>query len=140
MAQENDGEIRPNRGFSVMAYWPLANVCFVYLAITVVYSLWVPAWEANDELDHVANIEHILEHGELIPLRTFNWHETHQPPLYYLATAAWQRIIGIPAFEVVSPAGLVGSGAVKPHLFYTHVYSPEECEAAVALHKLRFSS
>lgn len=121
--------------------WPLIVICLLYLGLTALYSLWTPAWEANDELDHVANIEHILQHGELIPLRSSFRHETHQPPLYYLLCGGWQRLLGIPAFSPVPPSGRTGPMvSTQPHLFYTHAYSPEEHDAAVALHKLRLLS
>ena len=121
--------------------WPLIAICLLYLGLTALYSLLTPAWEANDELDHVANIEHILQHGKLIPLRSSFWHETHQPPLYYLLCAGWQRLLGIPPFSPVPPSGRTGPMlSTDPHLFFTHAYSPEEHDAAVALHKLRLLS
>ena len=124
-----------------MVSWPLIAICFLYLGLTALYSLWTPAWEANDELDHVANIEHILLYGELIPLRTAAWHETHQPPLYYVLCAGWQRLLGIPGFSPVPPTERVDSTDWnRRRWFYTHVYSREEHDAAVALHKLRLLS
>src|SRR5437867_858743 len=80
-------------------HWPLSVICLLYLGLTTLYSLWTPAWEANDEPDHVANVEYFFQHREIIPLRSEFWHETHQPPLYYVLCATWQRFLGIPAFS-----------------------------------------
>lgn len=113
-----------------------------YLLITVASGYLVPPWEANDELDHVANIEFILKEKRLVPLRLENWHETHQPPLYYLAGAAWQRLLGVPAFEPIAPPRTTGTmTAPNLQLAYVHSsYTPEQRAAAVALHKLRLLS
>ena len=113
-----------------------------YLLITVAYSRLVPAYEANDEIDHVANIEFILQHKRLYPLRLEHWHETHQPPLYYLLGAAWQRLLGIPAFKPVAPTRSTGTmTGPRPQLAYDHSsYTEEQRTAAVALYKLRLVS
>ena len=70
----------------------------VYLALALPYSLLTRAWEANDELDHAAYIEYIVRHGALPQISGLNGHESHQPPLYYLLAAAWQKLLGIPSF------------------------------------------
>jgi hypothetical protein len=76
----------------------------VYLLLTASYSFMIPAWEANDELDHVANIQYEVEHfGSFMPIAYGQWHETHQPPLYYWIGAAWQRMLRIPAFTISFP-------------------------------------
>src|ERR1044072_4262643 len=90
--------------------WPLGVICFVYLGLTILYSLCTPAWETNDELDHLANVEFLLRFGKSIPLKTEPWHETHQPPLYYVLCAGWQRLLRIPDFEPIEPA------FIKEHL------------------------
>jgi dolichyl-phosphate-mannose-protein mannosyltransferase len=120
---------------------PLLFVCLAYLMITLAYSLLIPAWEANDEADHVANAQYIVEHGKLPPLRWQSWHETHQPPLYYIIAAAWQRALGIAPFthELPPPLGLPLTGP-DPHLWFSHVYSPEQRLDALAVHKLRLVS
>lgn len=119
----------------------LALVCAGYVAFAAAYSRLVPAWEANDEMDHVANVEHILAHRELVPLRLAPWHETHQPPLYYIVVALWQRALGIPAFTPTEPAqlGLPKHGAY-PQLTYTHAYTKAEKKMAKAVHQLRHLS
>jgi hypothetical protein len=113
-----------------------------YLLITVAYGRLVPAFEANDEIDHVANIEFILEQKRLYPLRLENWHETHQPPLYYLLGAVWQRLLGIPVFKPVAPTRTIETmTGPRPQLAYDHSsYTEEQRTAAVALYKLRLVS
>lgn len=121
--------------------WLLPLVCLAYLVITCAYSRWVPAWEANDEMDHVVNIEHILEHRELVPLRLGTWHETHQPPLYYIAAAVWQSALGIPPFTPAEPAQLgLPKVGVNPQLTYTHAYTKPQKKMAKAVHQLRHLS
>ena len=71
----------------------------VYLALALPYSLLTRAWEANDELDHATYIEYIVRHGGLPRISALNGHESHQPPLYYLLAAGWQKLLGIPAFN-----------------------------------------
>lgn len=113
-----------------------------YLLITVAYGRLVPAYEANDEIDHIANIEFILQHKLLYPLHLENWHETHQPPLYYLVGAAWQRLLGVPAFKPVAPTRRTGTmTGPRPQLAYDHsFYTDEQRIAVVALYKLRLLS
>lgn len=119
----------------------LAGICAAYLIITSAYSLLVPAWETNDEMDHVANIEYMLEHRKLVPLRLEAWHETHQPPLYYALAALWQAAFGIEPFTPAEPRklGLPMVGPV-PQLAYVHDYTPEQRGAAAVVHRLRFLS
>jgi Dolichyl-phosphate-mannose-protein mannosyltransferase len=121
---------------------PLFLIVAGYLLITVAYGRLLPAFEANDEIDHVANIEFILQHKRLYPLRLENWHETHQPPLYYLLGAAWQRFLGIPAFKPVAPTRTTGTmTGPRPQLAYDHsAHTEEQRTAAVALYKLRLVS
>jgi hypothetical protein len=120
---------------------PLLFVCLGYLAITLAYSLLIPAWEGNDEADHVANAQYIVEHGKFVPLRWQRWHETHQPPLFYIVAAAWQRALGIAplTLELPPPQGLPLTGP-DPHLWFSHVYTPEQRLDALAVHKLRLLS
>src|SRR5262245_27222355 len=61
----------------------LTTICALYLAIAASYSLMIPAWESNDETDHVTYIQHILAHAALPRIASAYGHESHQPPLYY---------------------------------------------------------
>jgi hypothetical protein len=119
----------------------LLVVCLGYLAITLAYSFLIPAWEGNDEADHVANAQYIVERGQLVPLRWQRWHETHQPPLYYVVAAVWQRTLGIaPLTHELPPTQNLPLTGPDPHLWYSHVYTPEQRLDALGVHKLRLIS
>lgn len=125
--------VRPHRGVIAIAV--------MYLIVAGAYSRLTGAWEANDEMHHVANTEYILQHRELFPLRFGSWHETHQPPLYYLIAALWQRSLGIPGFRPEDPEPTRPTVNDDPVLVYTHRYNDRaERAAAKAVHKLRFLS
>jgi 4-amino-4-deoxy-L-arabinose transferase-like glycosyltransferase len=115
----------------------------VYLALALPYSLLTRAWEANDELDHATYIEYIVRHGALPRISALNGHEAHQPPLYYLLAAAWQKLLGIPAFTpsaVPNPDVAAESNAGQRFLELLHRYTPVEHQDAVYLHELRLLS
>ena len=110
----------------------------VFLFASGSHSLLIPAWEANDELDHVANIEYQVKHfGTFMPIEYGRWHETHQPPLYYWLGAIWQRLLGIAAFDVSFPPWR----ATKPEndkLIFAHDrFNAVQAQQALVLHKLR---
>jgi uncharacterized membrane protein YhaH (DUF805 family) len=115
----------------------------VYLALALPYSLLTRAWEANDELDHATYIEYVVRHGALPRISALNGHESHQPPLYYLLTAAWQKVLGIPAFTpsgVPNPDVAAESNAGRRFLELLHNYTPAQHQDAVYLHELRLLS
>ena len=115
----------------------------VYLALALPYSLLTRAWEANDELDHATYIEYIVRHGALPRISALNGHESHQPPLYYLLAAAWQKLLGIPAFTpsaVPNPDVAAESNAGQRFLELLHNYTPVQDQDAVYLHELRLLS
>jgi 4-amino-4-deoxy-L-arabinose transferase-like glycosyltransferase len=115
----------------------------VYLALALPYSLLTRAWEANDELDHTTYIEFVVRHGALPRITSVNGHESHQPPLYYLLAAAWQKVLGIPAFTpsaVPNPHVAAESNAGRRFLEVLHNYTPAQHQDAVYLHELRLLS
>ncbi len=115
----------------------------VYLALALPYSLLTRAWEANDELDHATYIEYIVRHGALPRISGLNGHESHQPPLYYLLAAAWQKLLRIPAFTpsaVPNPDVAAQSNAGRRFLELLHDYTPAQHQDAVYLHELRLLS
>ena len=115
----------------------------VYLALALPYSLLTRAWEANDELDHATYIEYIVRHGALPRISALNGHESHQPPLYYLLAAAWQKVLGIPAYTpsaVPNPDVAADSNAGRRFLELLHNYTPAQHQDAVYLHELRLLS
>jgi len=103
----------------------------------------IPAWESNDEGDHVAYIEHIVMEAEIPRIARENGHESHQPPLYYALAALWQGSLGIPGFVPDRlPQRPVSISLTRPtyQLMLEHDYSPEQHAHAVALHEIRLFS
>ena len=76
----------------------LAAVLVVAVGVlcAVVIAIRTPAWESNDEPDHVRNIE-ILASGHWYKIEDGAGYSPHQPPLYYLAMAGLQRVAGMRA-------------------------------------------
>jgi hypothetical protein len=116
-------------------------VCAGYLALAITFNFLTPAWENNDEPDHVDYIEHVVRHGTPPRIAIANGFESHQPPLYYYATAAWQGLLGIGPFtpHVHPPPG----SAIPPTKRVwelSHAYSPSEHKAAIWVHLLRLAS
>jgi len=113
----------------------------VYLLLTASYSFMIPAWEANDELDHVANIQYEVEHfGSFMPIAYGQWHETHQPPLYYWIGAAWQRMLRIPAFTISFPPWRATKPENDKLVFAHNKFTTTQQEQAHKLHRIRLLS
>ncbi len=58
----------------------------------------LPAWEANDEPDHVRNVQTLVS-GRWYRIEKDAGFQPHQAPLYYLGLAGWQKAIGIPTWR-----------------------------------------
>lgn len=84
-------------------------VIAVFLALGVAIAVRTPAYEAADEGGHVQNVE-ALASGHWYRMRSTcrarrgvlyfencQGDEAHQPPLYYLLAAGWQRALGVGA-------------------------------------------
>jgi 4-amino-4-deoxy-L-arabinose transferase-like glycosyltransferase len=89
-------QLTPSR---VMA---LVLICFTLLSAAVL-SL-TPPWEANDEPDHIRNVE-VLASGHWYRITSDSGFESHQAPLYYLLLAAYQKLA---RFPVEMPDGQLG--------------------------------
>jgi hypothetical protein len=92
----------------------LVMVIAVFILLASVIAFATPAWESNDEPDHVKNIETLVaghwygmhvgktitvghgSHRSTLAL-TSSGAEAHQAPLYYLLLAGWQRVAGVSA-------------------------------------------
>jgi hypothetical protein len=123
--------------------WLLAGICGLYLLLVVPTSLMIPAYEANDESEHVRYVERIVRDGHLPSITLENGHESHQPPLYYILASLWQRVLSIDVFEPqpVNAAPLaVVPGRPTRALVLSHDYSPEQRRNAIAVHGLRVIS
>ena len=72
------------------AAWLLAGGLSLSFALVAgLYSLSVPSWEAPDEPAHYAYAAALLDTGALPKMTTGHGPtEAHQPPLYYMLTAA----------------------------------------------------
>jgi hypothetical protein len=111
----------------------------LFLCIAGLYLIRTPAWDNNDEKDHVLYIEHIVATGKPPAIAVANGIESHQPPLYYAIVATWQRVIGVP---VITPklgqpnlaAGDTGGWQVS------HVYDAAQRQDAIDLRILRVPS
>ena len=117
----------------------LATSMFVALAVSLAFSLLTPAWEANDEPEHVQYIEYVMHTGRVPAISVANGWESGQPPLYYYLAAEWQRLLDIPHFRVIPlPPALPTANPV--HLLMRHDYTAAEREQAIWVHELRLMS
>jgi 4-amino-4-deoxy-L-arabinose transferase-like glycosyltransferase len=89
----------------------LALVCLVFVVSALVVASATPWGEANDEPDHVQNVETLVS-GHWYRITDSAGFQPHQPPLYYLGLAAWQKALGIPPY--VAP--IVISSLPNTHL------------------------
>jgi hypothetical protein len=92
-------EIRP----SVRAWVPLLGIIVLFVALSSFIAFKTPAWEAQDEPGHVANIESLVSghwygfNADCHPKRAIlscSGDEAQQAPLYYLLLAGWQVVTG----------------------------------------------
>jgi len=73
-------------------HWTVVAILGLYLGLGVTYSLVVPAYEAPDEPGHFAYVWYLTQHHRF-PVQGPTYEENlsaegHQPPLYYLLSAA----------------------------------------------------
>lgn len=120
--------------------WLVAAICGLYVLVVVPSSLMIPAYEANDESEHVIYTERIVLHHHLPTISLANGHESHQPPLYYALASLWQRMLRIEVFEPQPlSAGPIAVSAGRPTraLMLSHDYTPEQRRHARFVHALR---
>ena len=77
----------------------LLCVVLIASALSLFIALRTPAWEANDEPDHMMNIEQLVS-GRWYRIEPNAGYAPHQPPLYYLVAAGMQKALGRDAFAV----------------------------------------
>ena len=111
----------------------MAGVLLTFIVLSELWSWLTPAWEANDEPDHVENIQ-IVASGRL-PVVGDNV-EGGQPPLYYVVAAAWQDLLGIDPIAN-EPRRSAPSPPSPQRLEFAHDYSDPERDAALSVHLLR---
>jgi Dolichyl-phosphate-mannose-protein mannosyltransferase len=69
----------------------LAAVVAAFIFFSLAVAILTPAWEAPDEDSHVLNVETLVR-GHWYRMEPGAGLEPHQPPLYYLGLAGWQRL------------------------------------------------
>lgn len=72
----------------------LAGVISAFVVLSLAVAVLTPPWEANDEPDHVLNVQTIAS-GRMYRIEPGHGIETHQAPLYYVLLAGWQLALGI---------------------------------------------
>ena len=82
----------------------LGTVIVVAAALSCLVAIRTPAWEANDEPDHMMNIQKLVD-GEWYRIAPNTGYAPHQPPGYYLLVAGVQRLIGQDAFVIAPQQG-----------------------------------
>lgn len=106
---------------------PAVLVVIGFAVLCALVSLATPGWEANDEPDHVQNIE-ALAGGAWYRIEPGAGLQPHQPQLYYLVMAAYQRVVGIASFPVqTTPANGTDAG------LFTH----DDAQVERRIHVLR---
>jgi hypothetical protein len=63
----------------------------VGVLMSLVVAVGTPPWEANDEGDHLHNVQTLVAGSCYRVTDKGSGLESHQPPLYYLLLAGWQR-------------------------------------------------
>lgn len=79
-------------GLRDRTHWLAIAILLAHLALSVLYSVIVPLWEAHDEWAHYKFVEYVARHRALPPpnqrlTEEYQYDEATQPPLYYLLTA-----------------------------------------------------
>jgi 4-amino-4-deoxy-L-arabinose transferase-like glycosyltransferase len=120
--------------------WSLIILVVVYLPMALTYTLLTRAFEAVDEQGHVTYVEYVVAHDAIPHIGRVNGQESHQPPLYYLLTAGWQKLLGIPAFTPNVVPAHYADPYIPDRLVLSHDYTPTQHQQAVDLHELRLFS
>jgi hypothetical protein len=126
---------------SRLLWWPLAVVVIGYVALASVVAWRTPAWENNDESDHIRYVEHVVATGLPPAISLQNGIESHQAPLYYYLAAGWQDLLGIPSFTPnAQPATDSPTWRGVQLDYLSHAYTPAQHRQAVWVHELRLLS
>ena len=137
-----EGGLRPPSAWRIFpsTRWSLIILVVVYLPMALTYTLLTRAFEADDEQAHVNYVEYVVAHDAIPHIGTANGQESHQPPLYYLLTAGWQNLLGIPAFTPDVVRAHYADPYIPDRLMLSHNYTPTQHQQAVDLHDLRLFS
>ena len=85
----------------VVDHWPLVVLLFVYLVITVAYSVVGPIFEPPEEWNHFRYVQHLIQHRVLPVLEAGQPSESHQPPLYYVLSALLVALVDTSDFPAL---------------------------------------
>ncbi len=129
--------------------WVAVAILFGFVALSVAYSLVVPAFEAPDELYHYGFARHLAQ-GNPLPVQSVDapgpWEqEGSQAPLYYMVAGALTRPIDQSDFEawaVRNPRANIGNPLYpgnKNYMLYSGATRPMQ-GANLALHVGRWWS
>ena len=122
----------------------IAILVVTYLGFALTFTFLTRAWDADDEPSHTQYVEYIVAHHSIPRISPANGLESVQPPLYYSIAAAWQTVLGIPAFQPdpvaahASQSNTFNRGTTK--LVVSPEYNPAEHRHAVDLHEIRLIS
>ncbi len=95
-------------------------VLTVWSVLALSVAVATPPWEANDEPDHVRNVQALAD-GRWYRIAPGSGFEAHQGPAYYLVLAGWQRLLGVPArAEVAPPLRPPEEGGVRGNFVHDH--------------------
>jgi hypothetical protein len=121
--------------------WVTVGVCIAYLGLAVAFSLLTPAWENNDEAEHVQYVEYVARHGSPPHISLADGTESHQAPLYYYLAAGWQGLLGIGPFTPNTPraSGILNNFENGIYV-YGHHYTSDQHQQAAWVHELRIVS
>lgn len=82
----------------------LGIVVLIAASLSCLIAATTPAWEANDEPDHMMNIQKLVA-GEWYRIEPNAGYAPHQPPAYYLLVAGVQRLFAQDAFVIAPQQG-----------------------------------
>jgi hypothetical protein len=82
-------------GERIRAWAPLALVIATFLAVSTVYNLQVPLYEAPDEIAHARYVRTVADEGKLPGFNSSAEYESWQPPLYYVVGAAALTVLSL---------------------------------------------
>lgn len=122
---DTTGQNRPH----IQAWVPLVAIVVLFVALASFVAFKTPAWEAQDEPGHVANIESLVSghwygfNADCHPTRAIlscSGDEAQQAPLYYLLLAGWQVATGQHAQPVPTHDLVVSDNGSRTEFFVTH--------------------
>jgi len=93
-------------GLKDNGHWLAIAILLTHLALSVLYGIVVPLWEAHDEWAHYKYVEYVARNRALPPpnqrLTTqYTYDEASQPPLYYVLAAI--PVLAVDTSDALTP-------------------------------------